>query len=171
MGAHHYDIAKWAMDIDETGPVKIIPPKEGSSGLKMIYADGLEIIHESTKDAFNDVVFYGDEGTLYVDRSGITANPKSAVDSPSAARTGACRTSAAAIAATGSTASAAQTPRGRCLLRAHWHPLQPRQPRLPTSPRPPVGRQEIPVPRRSRCQRPHRPPRPRRVEIGLMKLT
>ena len=32
MGAHHYDIAKWAMDIDETGPVKIIPPKEASSG-------------------------------------------------------------------------------------------------------------------------------------------
>jgi len=82
MGAHHYDIAKWAMDIDETGPVKIIPPKSGTSGLKMIYADGLEIIHESTKDPFNDVVFYGDEGTLFVDRRGITAHPKSAVDSP-----------------------------------------------------------------------------------------
>ena len=82
MGAHHYDIAKWAMDIDETGPVKIIPPKNGTSGLKMIYADGLEIIHESTKDPFNDVIFYGDEGTLFVDRRGITANPKSAVDSP-----------------------------------------------------------------------------------------
>jgi len=82
MGAHHYDIAKWAMDIDETGPVKIIPPKSGTSGLKMIYADGLEIIHESTKDPFNDVIFYGDEGTLFVDRRGITANPKSAVDSP-----------------------------------------------------------------------------------------
>ena len=81
MGAHHYDIAKWAMDIDETGPVKIIPPKTGNSGLKMIYADGLEIIHESTKDAFNDVIFYGSEGTLYVDRRGITANPKSAVES------------------------------------------------------------------------------------------
>ena len=79
MGAHHYDIAKWAMDIDETGR-QIIPPKEGSSGLKMVYADGLEIIHESTKDAFNDVVFYGDEA-LYVDRRGITADPKSAVDS------------------------------------------------------------------------------------------
>ena len=82
MGAHHYDIAKWAMDIDETGPVKIIPPKSGTSGLKMIYADGLEIIHESTNDPFNDVIFYGDEGTLFVDRRGITANPKSAVDSP-----------------------------------------------------------------------------------------
>ena len=82
MGAHHYDIAKWAMDIDETGPVKIIPPKSGNSGLTMIYANGLEIIHESTKDAFNDVIFYGSEGTLYVDRRGITADPKSAVTSP-----------------------------------------------------------------------------------------
>jgi len=82
MGAHHYDIAKWAMDIDETGPVKIIPPENGNSGLTMIYANGLEIIHESTKDAFNDVIFYGSEGTLYVDRRGITANPKSAVTSP-----------------------------------------------------------------------------------------
>jgi predicted dehydrogenase len=82
MGAHHYDIAKWAMDLDETGPVKIIPPESGTSGLKMIYADGLEIIHESTQDPFNDVIFYGDEGTLYVDRRGITADPKSAVESP-----------------------------------------------------------------------------------------
>ena len=79
MGAHHYDIAKWAMDIDETGPVKIVPPNSGNSGLRMIYSDGLEIIHESTRDAFNDVIFYGDEGTLFVDRRGITANPKSAI--------------------------------------------------------------------------------------------
>ena len=80
MGAHHYDIAKWAMDIDETGPMKVIPPKTGGSGLRMIYADGLEIIHESTRNAFNDVIFYGTEGTLYVDRRGITANPKNAVN-------------------------------------------------------------------------------------------
>ena len=79
MGAHHYDIAKWAMDIDETGPVKIVPPKSGNSGLRMIYSDGLEIIHESTRDAFNDVIFYGEEGTLFVDRRGITANPKRAI--------------------------------------------------------------------------------------------
>ena len=33
MGAHHYDIAKWAMNLDETIPVKVLPPKEGNSGL------------------------------------------------------------------------------------------------------------------------------------------
>jgi predicted dehydrogenase len=82
MGAHHYDIAKWALDLDETGPTKIIPPKEGNSGLRMIFDNGIEIIHEQTKDPLNDVIFYGSEGTLYVDRRGITADPKSAVDSP-----------------------------------------------------------------------------------------
>ncbi|MDP7011283.1 MAG: Gfo/Idh/MocA family oxidoreductase [Verrucomicrobiota bacterium] len=82
MGAHHYDIAKWALDLDETGPTKIIPPKEKNSGLSMIFENGIEIIHEQTRDPLNDVIFYGSEGTLYVDRRGITADPKSAVDSP-----------------------------------------------------------------------------------------
>ena len=82
MGAHHYDIAKWALDLDETGPTKIIPPKEGNNGLRMIFENGIEIIHEQTNDPLNDVIFYGSEGTLYVDRRGITADPKSAVDSP-----------------------------------------------------------------------------------------
>jgi len=81
MGAHHFDIAKWAMDLDETIPVKVIPPKKGNSGLSMVYENGVEFIHESTGDRFNDCVFYGSEGTLYVDRSGIDANPKTAITS------------------------------------------------------------------------------------------
>jgi predicted dehydrogenase len=81
MGAHHFDIAKWAMNLDETIPVKVLPPKEGNSGLTMVYENGVEFVHESTADRFNDCVFYGSEGTLYVDRSGIDANPKSAVSS------------------------------------------------------------------------------------------
>ena len=82
MGAHHFDIAKWAMDLDETIPVKVIPPKTGNSGLRMIYENGVEFVHETTGDKFNDCVFYGSEGTLYVDRSGIDANPKTAITSP-----------------------------------------------------------------------------------------
>ena len=82
MGAHHFDIAKWAMNLDETIPVKIVPPKEGNSGLSMIYENGVEFVHETTGNRFNDCVFYGSEGTLYVDRGGIDANPKSAINSP-----------------------------------------------------------------------------------------
>jgi len=82
MGAHHFDIAKWAMNLDDTIPVKVIPPKEGNSGLRMIYGNGVEFVHETTGDKFNDCVFYGSEGTLYVDRSGIDANPKTTITSP-----------------------------------------------------------------------------------------
>ena len=82
MGAHHFDIAKWAMNLDETIPVKVVPPKEGNSGLTMMYENGVEFVHEATSDRFNDCVFYGSEGTLYVDRSGIDSNPKSAIISP-----------------------------------------------------------------------------------------
>ena len=82
MGAHHFDIAKWAMNLDETIPVKVVPPKEGNSGLTMMYENGVEFVHEATSDRFNDCVFYGSEGTLYVDRSGIDSNPKSAISSP-----------------------------------------------------------------------------------------
>gem|GEM_PF-6766391 len=32
MGAHHYDIAHWALDLDRTGPVRIIPPENPARG-------------------------------------------------------------------------------------------------------------------------------------------
>ena len=81
MGVLHFDIAKWAMNLDESFPVIVLPPFEGISGLTMVYENGVEFVHERTADRFNDCVFYGSEGTLYVDRSGIDANPKSAVSS------------------------------------------------------------------------------------------
>jgi len=81
MGAHHFDIAKWAMNLDETTPVKIVPPKEGQSGLRLVYSNGVEFIHESTGDRFKDCVFYGSEGTIFVARGGISADPKTAVNS------------------------------------------------------------------------------------------
>ena len=60
--AHHFDIAKWAMDLDETIPVKVIPPKKGSSGLRMIYENGAHLLPRPPVTN-STTAFYG-QGTL-----------------------------------------------------------------------------------------------------------
>ncbi len=65
-GAHHLDIAHWALGYDQTGPIEVIPPADphAQSGVRLIYADGVEITHRSG----NGVTFYGDKGKIYVNR-------------------------------------------------------------------------------------------------------
>jgi predicted dehydrogenase len=65
-GAHHLDIAHWALGFDNTGPVEIIPPghPDAQSGVRLRYANGVEITHR----AGNGVTFYGDKGKIYVNR-------------------------------------------------------------------------------------------------------
>ena len=77
MGAHHFDIAQWALGMDHTGPVKVEPPKDGSkSGLKLTYANGVEMYHGGPAD----VTFEGTEGTLMVSRGSIKSNPGSILE-------------------------------------------------------------------------------------------
>lgn len=65
-GAHHFDIAHWALGFDDSGPVEIIPPAEkgAQSGARVLYANGVEITHRSG----NGITFYGDKGKIYVNR-------------------------------------------------------------------------------------------------------
>ena len=63
-GAHHFDIAQWAMDMDGSGPVKIEPPAKDTKGLKFTYAGGVEMIHGGEADC----VFVGTDGTIFVSR-------------------------------------------------------------------------------------------------------
>lgn len=83
-GAHHFDIAQWAMNLDESGPVEIFPVAEtnATSGVRYLYANGTEVIHRAgNKPNFHDrdekidsgrrengVTFYGSDGKLFVDR-------------------------------------------------------------------------------------------------------
>lgn len=80
MGAHHYDIAHWALGMDQSGPVKIIPPEDPSSGkgVRYIYENGVEIIHGGPSGC----TFTGTEGTLRIDRGHLSSDPADAVKEP-----------------------------------------------------------------------------------------
>ena len=89
MGAHHFDIAQWAMNMDTSGPVEVIPPEMKSDrGLKFVYASGVVMIHnefEKGKDGKEikaDCVFEGTEGTILVSRGGISSLPDTILKEP-----------------------------------------------------------------------------------------
>lgn len=90
MGAHHFDIAQWAMKMDGSGPVKIIPPTDPkkNSGLRYVYANGVEMIHnefETGKDGKPikaDCVFEGTDGFILVSRDGIRSIPETILKEP-----------------------------------------------------------------------------------------
>jgi predicted dehydrogenase len=80
MGAHHYDIAQWALGMDESGPVEIIPPEDPSegTGCRYIYPNGVEMTHGGP----GGCTFTGTEGTLRIDRGHLSADPADAIQEP-----------------------------------------------------------------------------------------
>ncbi len=70
MGAHHFDIAQWALKMDTSGPREIIPPQAGANtGLRMIYENGVELIHGGPTDC----TFEGTLGTIECSRGHVRA--------------------------------------------------------------------------------------------------
>ena len=80
MGAHHYDIAQWALGMDRSGPVKIIPPAnpESGMGVKFIYKNGVEMTHGGPSGCF----FTGTKGTLHIDRGVLVSDPVDLIAEP-----------------------------------------------------------------------------------------
>jgi predicted dehydrogenase len=79
MGAHHFDIAQWAMDMDRSGPVKVEPPTgKETKGLKFTYANGVEMFHGGEADC----VFVGTEGTILASRGKLESKPESILKEP-----------------------------------------------------------------------------------------
>lgn len=106
-GAHHFDITQWALGMDESGPVEVIPPdREGSKyGAKLIYRGspaGEEItVHHSNviwqepwkepsrdgrdrgpRRETNGIRFVGERGELFVNRGTMEAKPDSITKVP-----------------------------------------------------------------------------------------
>jgi predicted dehydrogenase len=90
MGAHHFDIAQWALKMDGSGPVEVIPPPEKNKayGLKFVYANGVVMIHgefekgEDGKEVRADCVFEGTDGKILVSRQGISSLPDTILKEP-----------------------------------------------------------------------------------------
>ena len=70
MGAHHFDIAHWAMRMDHSGPREITPPADGAlTGLRFRYESGVEMIHGGPTDC----TFEGSEGVIECSRGHVKA--------------------------------------------------------------------------------------------------
>jgi len=69
-GAHHFDIAQWGLGMDDSGPVEILPADkpDAQSGVRLRYATGVEVTHQSDKQPGNGIWFHGKSGVVFVSR-------------------------------------------------------------------------------------------------------
>lgn len=66
-GAHHIDIAQWALGVDDSGPVEVRAPQNWETakrGAQLVYANGVVLTHGEGKG----VSIYGSEGEIHVNR-------------------------------------------------------------------------------------------------------
>lgn len=78
-GAHMFDIVQWALDKDDSGPVKFLPPEKPaqSHGLTMVYDNDIRVNHKlwGGEDDGNAIQFIGSEGRIEVSRGFLRTFP------------------------------------------------------------------------------------------------
>lgn len=79
-GAHMFDIVQWALDMDESGPVRVDAPNtNGNEFLTYTYANGITMTHQPW-EWNNAIEFVGTEGTLRVQRKKLETSNASLMD-------------------------------------------------------------------------------------------
>ena len=64
-GAHRFDLAQWALGMDDSGPVEVFPPgANGHQGVSYRYASGTMLFHDQGASL---VSFKGTDGTVVLD--------------------------------------------------------------------------------------------------------
>ena len=89
-GAHHLDIAQWALDMDNSGPIAIDGKAQyhaenwyevpQTMRITLTYANGVNVIlGQGQKDIPQGCTFVGSDGEIFVDRGKITSKPEEIV--------------------------------------------------------------------------------------------
>jgi predicted dehydrogenase len=80
-GAHMFDIAQWALEMDNSGPAEIFAPDAEHPFLTYKYSNGVIMTHEKW-EWNNAVLFIGTEGELRLARGKLETTPASIKDKP-----------------------------------------------------------------------------------------
>ena len=80
-GAHMFDIAQWALDMDKSGPVEVIAPDADHPFLTYKYKNNVVMTHEKW-EWNNAVLFTGTEGELRIGRGKLETTPASIKSQP-----------------------------------------------------------------------------------------
>jgi len=75
-GAHNFDIAQWGLGMDHSGPVEVIPPKDGEP-MTYKYANGVIMQKVPEINETQGVTFIGAEGSIEVTRTSLKLEPES----------------------------------------------------------------------------------------------
>ena len=81
MGAHHFDIAQWAMGTDHTGPTEIyLRDADDQKRVSFKYESGIVMNHVGGNCL--GLTFHGTDGQLYVGRDGFHSKPDTIAKQP-----------------------------------------------------------------------------------------